>query len=253
MSAPFGPLYASSYDELYREKNYRDECVLLSETFRRYAPSPVTSILDLGCGTGGHAVELARRGHVVAGVDRSPEMLRRAEAKAAAAGLSITWSCADVRDFHFDQRFDAAISMFSVLGYLTSNDDLHRCFRRVRDHLSAGSLFVFEVWFGPAVLAMRPEARRSRTVSIEGETYERESTTEIDLLAQSCQLRYSMKRQDGTVADSERHDVRFFFPQEIALLLEASGFETCRISRFPSLDVPADVTSWNAFVVSKAV
>lgn len=253
MSAPFGPLYSSWYDELYREKDYSAECDLLTEAFRRYAPTPVGSILDLGCGTGGHAIELARRGHAVAGVDRSAEMLRRGEAKAAAAGLSIAWSCADVRDFHFDRRFDAAISMFSVLGYLTSNSDLHACFRRVRDHLQAGSLFIFEVWFGPAVLAMRPEPRRQRTVLLDGETYERESTAEIDLLAQCCRLSYSMKRQDGTIADSERHDVRFFFPQEIALLLEASAFETIRISRFPTLDDPADVNSWNALVVSKAV
>jgi hypothetical protein len=62
-----------------------------------------------------------------------------------------------------------------------------------------------------------------------------------------------LKRQDGTVADSERHDVRFFFPQEIALLLEASGFEISSISRFPTLDEPADVSSWNVFIVAKAV
>ncbi len=253
MSTPFGALYASSYDELYREKDYRLECDVVTEAFGRYGAGAVDSILDLGCGTGGHAIELARRGHSVTGVDLSADMLSRAEVKAAAAGVSVEWSCADVRDFQLHKVFDAVISMFSVFGYLTANADLLQCFRRVRSHLRAGAPFVFEVWFGPAVLAVRPETHRRREVSIDGVIYERESRAAVDIVAQCCHLEYSLKRLGEKAGVEEHHDVRFFFPQEIALLLETTGFTRRLISRFPSLDEPADETSWNVLVVAEAV
>ncbi|HEX7193185.1 MAG TPA: class I SAM-dependent methyltransferase [Thermoanaerobaculia bacterium] len=253
MSTPFGPLYASSYDELYREKDYLLECDVVTEAFRRYGAAPVVSILDLGCGTGGHAIELALRGYSVTGVDKSPDMLSRAETKAAAAGVSVAWSCADVRDFQLEKRFESAISMFSVFGYLTANADLLQCFRRVRSHLLPAALFVFEVWFGPAVLAVRPEPYRRREVTVGGVTYERESKAEVDIIAQCCHLEYSLKGPGEEAGVAEHHDVRFFFPQEIALLLETTGFRRRLISRFPSLDDPADETSWNVLVVAEAV
>jgi len=50
--------YASSYDGLYRDKDYEAECDFLEQIFARYARAPIRTILDLGCGTGGHALAL---------------------------------------------------------------------------------------------------------------------------------------------------------------------------------------------------
>ena len=79
----FGCGYADQYDLLYSDKDYEAECDLLEEVFRRYGTGPVQTILDLGCGTGSHALLLARRGYQVTGVDRSQEMLAQARQKAA--------------------------------------------------------------------------------------------------------------------------------------------------------------------------
>ena len=70
--------YAQFYDILYQDKDYEAECDFLEQIFDRYAPGPVRTILDLGCGTGGHTLPLARRGYEVVGVDRSEKMLAEA-------------------------------------------------------------------------------------------------------------------------------------------------------------------------------
>jgi predicted TPR repeat methyltransferase len=53
--------YAKYYDLLYQEKNYEEECDFIEQVFRGFSKLKVKSILELGCGTGGHAIPLARR------------------------------------------------------------------------------------------------------------------------------------------------------------------------------------------------
>ncbi|MDY0169691.1 MAG: class I SAM-dependent methyltransferase [Thermoguttaceae bacterium] len=66
-------------------------------------------ILDIGCGTGRHAIELARRGYRVTGFDLSEAQLRRAREKAAEAGVTVEFERRDATEPHFLEEFDAAI------------------------------------------------------------------------------------------------------------------------------------------------
>ncbi|RYG24585.1 class I SAM-dependent methyltransferase [bacterium] len=70
-----------------------------------------SSILDVGCGTGRHAVELAKRGYRVTGIDLSEGMLNVARAKAAVEGVDVKFVQADATNFQTDERFDAAICL----------------------------------------------------------------------------------------------------------------------------------------------
>lgn len=75
-------------------------------------PIPVSAtILDIGCGTGRHAIELARRGYRVTGIDLSEGMLNVARAKAAIDGLSVSFVQADAVRFQMEERFDAALCL----------------------------------------------------------------------------------------------------------------------------------------------
>jgi cyclopropane fatty-acyl-phospholipid synthase-like methyltransferase len=81
---------------------------------------PGSHILDIGCGTGRHAIELAKRGYQVTGVDISSGMLAEAEKAAREADVKINWINADAVKFTSTELFDAAISLcegaFSLLG-----------------------------------------------------------------------------------------------------------------------------------------
>ena len=81
MSGSFGPAYARAYDALYEGKDYESECDLLLDVLREADGRDVHRILDLGCGTGSHALVLAERGLDVVGVDRSADMTEIARRK----------------------------------------------------------------------------------------------------------------------------------------------------------------------------
>jgi len=66
--------YANYYDALYREKDYKKECDFLEQIWE-VSSEPISRVLDLGCGTGGHALPLAQRGYHVTGGNRSEQML----------------------------------------------------------------------------------------------------------------------------------------------------------------------------------
>lgn len=123
-------------------------------------------MLELGCGTGAHAGHLARAGYTVHGVDFSASMLTRAEARKAAlppdlAGR-LSFSRGDVRGVRMDGTYDAVISLFHVMSYQTSNADLQAAFATAAAHLQPGGVFVFDFWYGPAVLTQKPEVRVKR-------------------------------------------------------------------------------------------
>ncbi len=87
---------------------------------RELGLTPGMRILDLGCGTGRHSVELAKRGYKVTGVDLSEGMLAEAQKAAQAAGVGVEWIRADAVQFTASDLFDAAIVVcegaFGLLG-----------------------------------------------------------------------------------------------------------------------------------------
>src|SRR5262245_20294859 len=83
----------------FYEDTLRAEDTLAQVGFieRELGLAPGSKIVDLGCGHGRHANELARRGHEVLGVDLVPGFLQRARAEADREGLTITYALGDVR------------------------------------------------------------------------------------------------------------------------------------------------------------
>ncbi len=117
----FHDLEAPTYDGYDYTKNFVNEVDFLIEVL---GLSPGNSVLDVGCGTGRHSVELARRGYSVTGIDLSAGMLAQAQAKASAAGVHVEWIRADATRFSLDKRFDAAICLCEgSFGLLGSSDD----------------------------------------------------------------------------------------------------------------------------------
>lgn len=117
----FFDTHAPVYNENVFTKNTVREVDFVVEQLRL---APTASILDVGCGTGRHSVELARRGFAVTGLDLSLEMLARAETAADVAGVHAEWIHCDATSFSFPKRFDAAICLCEgSLGLLGQADD----------------------------------------------------------------------------------------------------------------------------------
>ncbi len=152
MSDVFGSVYASIYDDLYNDKDYNAECNLIQRIFEQYGSNHIKTILDLGCGTGNHALPLAEQGFEVTGVDCSQEMINKAQSK----NTPCTFYLGDIRQFNANRKSDAVLMMFAVLGYQLENADVLAALKTARCHLNPGGLLIFDVWYGPAVLAQRP-------------------------------------------------------------------------------------------------
>lgn len=81
------------------------------------------AVLDLCCGPGRCAVELARKRFSVTGVDKTSFLLKKARARARSAGVAVEWVLSDMRDFVRPGAFDLAISMFTSFGYFEDREE----------------------------------------------------------------------------------------------------------------------------------
>lgn len=252
----FNSLYAEHYDQFYSTKNYGEECDLIEAALARHAGGVHGSILDVGCGTGGHSLELAKRGYSMTGVDLSPSMVAQASAKGEAMpeAQRPAWQIGDARTFDAAGPFDAAIMMFAVVGYLTTNEDVMAGLRNIRRHVEPGAVFVSDFWYGPSVLVDRP-TDRVRVLKVEDRQVIRATNTTLDVTTHTADVSFRLWSLEGdrlTSASSEMHRLRYFFPQEYGFMLSLAGFDMVSISAFPSLDLPLTDETWNALVVAVA-
>ncbi len=156
--------YASYYDLLYQEKNYTQEATYVDALIKRYAPQART-LLDLGCGTGKHACALAHLGYTVHGVDMSTEMLQHAHKTLEQdqfLAAQVSFSHGDARQVCLLKTFDVVVSLFHVMSYQVSNHDVRLFLQTVTKHLKPGGLMMVDFWYGPAILAEKPETRVKR-------------------------------------------------------------------------------------------
>ena len=253
MNDLFGANYAAAYDQLYGDKDYTAEVDLLEHVFRCYSPLAVKRVLDLGCGTGNHAVPLAQRGYAVVGVDRSAEMLRQAGERASAARFVL----GDITSTQLDGAFDAVLMMFAVLGYQTRNCEAQAALSTARRHLATGGLLFADVWYGPAVLAQRPSDRVKVIDAFDGGQLIRVASSALDTHGDVCTVRYHLWRIVGGRVQAEvreEHPMRYFFEPELELLLSHVGFKLERVGAFPRFfeEEPSEET-WNVAFAARAI
>jgi len=242
--------YANFYDLLYEDKDYQRECEFIRDAFDTYGTKEITSVLDLGCGTGSHALIFADMGYNVTGVDQSETMLDIARAKAAENNKNIRFRRQDVRNLDLSQQFDAAVAMFAVMGYQTSNKDFEDTLISVYNHLSPGGLLIFDVWFGPAVLVEKPQDR-VKVIELPNKKIIRYAQPVLDVIHHTVEVNYTVLEitERKTTEISEHHLMRYFFYQEIVYFLEKNGFELLRIGPFMDLNNSVDESCWNIEVI----
>lgn len=243
--------YARYYDLLYADKNYVAEADYIAGLIHDLDRDAVT-VLDLGCGTGVHASLLAQRGFRVHGVDKSEEMLATAQERGGKGNP--TYTHGDARSLRLDLTFDIVISLFHVMSYQTTNDDILQLFKTASRHLLPGGCFIFDCWYGPAVLSDRPVVRVKRcedqqlmvTRIAEPVLRPNENLVEIEY-----QLMARDKSSELLDEFQERHLMRYLFKPEIELLASQADFSLENCFEFMT-GKSLGFTTWNAcFVVRK--
>jgi SAM-dependent methyltransferase len=95
-------------------------------------------ILDLGCGTGRVALDLARHGHPIHGLDLDPDLVAAFNTRAAAAGLPATATTGDAREFDLEEKFAIVLAPMQLIQVLESPAARLACLRSARRHLRPG-------------------------------------------------------------------------------------------------------------------
>jgi SAM-dependent methyltransferase len=161
----------------------------------------------------------------------------------------------DIRSVQLGRTFDAALMMFAVFGYQIENSDALAALKTARAHLKPGGLLICDFWYGPAVLYQRP-SERIKIISNEDGRILRSASGDLDTARHTCAVRFHVwqLKNDRLVAEvDETHFMRYFFPQELKLLLDCSGFSLLRLGAFPAFDKEPDETTWSVMAVSRAV
>lgn len=249
----FNEEYVSVYDDLYQEKDYKKECDFIEAVFRKFRYKPNT-ILDLGCGTGGHALILAKRGYEITGVDRSKYMLELAKNKAETEGLKIELIEGDITSVTLNKKFDAVISMFAVMSYHITNSAISSACQLAKESLVDGGIFIFDCWHGPAVLADKPAPRVKELNLNNKEKIIRFTEPQLDVLNHTVNVNFKVCKlnNDNLVSENcEVHPMRFLFTQEIKYFLEVAGFSQVEWCPFLELDRSLEENDWNMAVIAK--
>jgi SAM-dependent methyltransferase len=249
--------YANYYDLLYRDKDYSAEACYVDEIIRRYAPG-TRHLLELGCGTGGHTFQLAELGYGLHSIDASRDMLDVAHARLLAAGGdtngTITFRQGDIRNYRLDRKFDAVISLFHVVSYQTSNEDLIATFRTAAHHLNRGGIFVFDCWYGPAVLSEKP-VNREKSAEDERLLIERTTTPQLwpdnNIVDVNFDIRVTNKTSGSREHFRELHRMRYLFSPETAYYLQVSGLVLESAEEWLTGNVP-DTATWNVCYIARA-
>ncbi len=245
--------YALAYDNLYQDKDYTKECDFIEAVFKKFSVD-VKRVLDLGCGTGEHALILAKHGYQVMGVDRSQDMLEIAIKKAEKAGLAIKFTAGDLTTIKLQSSFDAVVSMFAVMSYQTSNAAFASACKTAADHLISGGIFIFDCWYGPAVITERPTVRIKEVTLNDSEKIIRLTEPTLDTfthIVMTCFTLLKIKDDHLINETKESHFMRFLFPQEVKYVLEVAGFSEIEFCPFLRLEKPLSEHDWNMVVIAK--
>ena len=238
-SMPFDA-YSTYYDLLYRDKDYVSEVDYVNELLISRGLN-VCDILEFGSGTGKHGRLLANYGYKVFGIELSPEMVSLADQTEG-----FVCQQGDICSVQLGRTFDAVLSLFHVISYQVTNQSVKAVFSRAAEHLSPGGLFIFDVWYSPAVHNHRPSVRVKRMkdeaicITRIAEPLLRPNDNIVD-------VKYSIFVEDissGLIQTfSELHPMRHFSLPEIDLFAEYSGFERLSAETFMS-GAPVSEDTW---------
>ncbi|MBA7643460.1 23S rRNA (uracil(1939)-C(5))-methyltransferase RlmD [subsurface metagenome] len=182
-------------------------------------------VLELACGFGRHALELARRGYAVVGVDITPEYVSEAEKKAKEGGLNVKFICADLRDVSFHEEFDVVLNLADgAIGYLENDQENLKVFDLIASALRPGGKHLMGIC--NAAHAKKHFPRRhwemgSHRLSLADFAWDKENSRML-YTAYSFKYGQPLAKPEGEASVSS---IRLYTIDELQEILALSGME----------------------------
>jgi SAM-dependent methyltransferase len=243
--------YSEFYDLLYSDKDYELESNYVIKLVEKQC-SAINSALELGCGSGSHAMYLSKYWKNLVGLDISPKMIEIANSKQIP---NFSASVSDITNFNLETKFDVVISLFHVFSYLKEDIDIINCLECVNRHLLIGGVFFFDFWYTPAVYSIGPDIKFK---NYENESLDVSRISIPTVFDQSSIVNVDFKffinrKSDNTISTlSECHIMRHFTLNEIALFAKLCGFELVDSREFMTFN-NLSINSWGACVTLKKI
>ncbi|MGE5351269.1 MAG: class I SAM-dependent methyltransferase [Ignavibacteriales bacterium] len=211
--------YARKYDQENFTQGTLGECDFLE---KEISCNKSLKILDIGCGTGRHSIELTRRGYKVTGVDLSDSQLARAREKAKEAGLNIDFRKEDARNLPFENEFDLALMLCEGGFPLMETDEMNfEILKSAARALKNGGKFIFTTLNGLFPIFNSIE-EFCASASEEGNAVYRKNT--FDILTFRDHNITIVEDDNGNKRELVCNE-RYYIPSEITWLLKSLGFK----------------------------
>ncbi|MDB4582475.1 class I SAM-dependent methyltransferase [Draconibacterium sp.] len=182
------------------------------------------SVLDVGCGTGRHSIELAKRGYEVTGFDLSEDQLNAARQKAEEASVEIQFFQGDARDFQVKKKFELAIMLceggFSLMD---TDEENYSILKNVVTTLKPGAKFIFTTL--SVLYPIFNDLKKFHEEGIVTGSFEEHS---FDLMTFRDRNKMVIPDDDGNSRELDCNE-RYYAPAEITWLLKALGMKNIEI------------------------
>ncbi|MBN2365240.1 MAG: class I SAM-dependent methyltransferase [Calditrichaeota bacterium] len=215
--------YAEKYDSEVFTQGTIGECDFIEKEINY---DKTKKILDIGCGTGRHSIELAKRGYQVTGIDLSESQLKSARQKAAEQSLKIDFQIHDARNPHFADEFDLEIMLCEGGFPLMETDEMNfQILQNAENALKPNGKFIFTTLNGlfPLFHSVKDFLASQKK---EGNASYRDNT--FDLMTFRDHNITEIVDDAGN-KKSLKSNERFYVPSEITWLLKSLHFKTIDI------------------------
>jgi len=185
-----------------------------------------TRILDIGCGTGRHSIELTKRGYRMTGIDLSDSLLKRAREKASEQNLVIDFQKHDARQLPFNQEFDAVIMLCEGAFPLMETDEMNfQILKNAANALKNNGKIIFTTLNGLFPLFNSIEEFCANATNDGNATYHNNN---FDLMTFRDYNITIVEDDSGNKKKLECNE-RYYVPSEITWLLKSLNFITIEI------------------------
>jgi len=248
--------YAANYDAIYQDRDIAGDCNRLATLLNvpQHSKNPYR-LLDFGCGTGSHALHLAKMGLEVVGLDISQEMVQVANNKLPSGSSQACFVCGEaclLKNQYGEGYFDGVISLFNVLNCMMNTADILSTLCDIRAVLSTKGKMVVELWNGAAVLSDQPRVKTKRLTHPDspGEEISVTLTPSLDKTNQRIELNYGISIDDRTTGQNQeweqKQTIFFLTPEHYLKLFGQAGYQV--LEQFPTRDPQAPLTNDHWFV-----